>query len=126
MKSWKIKTHFLAKEALQYTLLTYLILVLAETFKEGFVSYFFNIHILLGFIAVLGAIVVVTYHEEKSFATHKINFLDVLFSIIVAAAGAILVYDRTINLGLIAFAIVGISGIMILFFSLLLFSESSK
>lgn len=126
MKYIKFKTHIFAKELLQFSLITYVVLILAETYKEGFVSYYFNLYILLGICIILGAIVVFTYDKKEQVKPQKKSVISIiLFSAVMAIVGAILIYDRTVMLGTISFVIAGISGIIILLFCLLIFSNRS-
>lgn len=126
MNIWKLKIHIFAKEFLQLTILTYLLLLITETFKEGFVSYFFNIHILLGVIGFLGIIVIATYKKEKQpVRKNKITFGNIFFSFLLAAISGVFIYDRTIMLGSISYAIVTIGVLIILLFSLLFLTDNS-
>lgn len=53
-------------EIFQVSLVTYLILLIAETIKPGIVTYFFNLNILLVFVVSSGIIMVLTHYEEKN------------------------------------------------------------
>jgi hypothetical protein len=52
-----------SREFFQVFLVTYLLLTLAETFREGFVSNFFNINYLLAVVLVSGVAMVLTEAE---------------------------------------------------------------
>jgi hypothetical protein len=61
-----------SREFFQVFLVTYLLLTLAETFREGFVSNFFNINYLLGVVLVSGVAMVLTETEQKKVKFHKL------------------------------------------------------
>ena len=50
MSPKKIKIHVIAEELFQFSLVTYSILIVVETIKQGFVTNFFNINIRLFFV----------------------------------------------------------------------------
>jgi hypothetical protein len=52
-----------SREFFQVFLVTYLLLTLAETFREGFVSNFFNINYLLAVVLISGVAMVLTESE---------------------------------------------------------------
>jgi hypothetical protein len=60
----KENTNVVAKEFFQVSLVTYLLLTLAETLKEGFVSNFFNMNYLLVVVLVTGVGMVLTEPPE--------------------------------------------------------------
>jgi hypothetical protein len=68
-----------SREFFQVFLVTYLLLTLAETYREGFVSNFFNINYLLAVVLVSGVAMVLTETEQKQVKLHKL------------AAGAVIV-----------------------------------
>jgi hypothetical protein len=53
----------ISREFFQVFLVTYLLLTLAETFREGFVSNFFNINYLLAVVLISGVAMVLTESE---------------------------------------------------------------
>jgi hypothetical protein len=55
--------HTISREFFQVFLVTYLLLTLAETFREGFVSNFFNINYLLAVVLISGVAMVLTESE---------------------------------------------------------------
>src|SRR5260370_11358997 len=103
MKIWKFRVHLIAQEFFQYSLITYLILLLAETLKEGFVSSFFNFNILLWIVLLRGVCMVVTNPSvELPHTPKKLNGADVQNSIVFAVIGGAIVYIKTEELGSIA------------------------
>jgi hypothetical protein len=61
-----------SREFFQVFLVTYLLLTLAETYREGFVSNFFNINYLLAVVLVSGLAMVLTETEQKQVKLHKL------------------------------------------------------
>ncbi len=124
MKIWKVRIHFIAKEMFQYSLITYLLLLLAETLKQGLVSFFFNLNILLVVVLFSGIIMVLTQNEKldealKTQEHHKLKTSDVEYIIILAAGGALLVWFKTKDLGVLAIIISILTVIIIILLSLL-------
>lgn len=54
----------IGQEVFQASLVTYLLLTLAETFREGFVSNFFNMNYLLLVVLVIGVAMVLTEPQK--------------------------------------------------------------
>lgn len=72
-----VKTlNIITKEIFQVSLITYLILLLAETVQEGFVSYFFNLNILLALVLVSGIIMTITHFEEIESLLPNASYLN--------------------------------------------------
>ena len=129
MKTWKIKIHVFAQAFFQYLLITYLILLLIETLKEGFVSFFFNLNILLVVILINGFIIVLTHHDKLeaiNFTSKKITRSDVEYTVTFALGGALLVYFLMQELGVLSFILAALTAVIIIFLSLLLFFEQKK
>jgi hypothetical protein len=61
-----------SREFFQVFLVTYLLLTLMETFREGFVSNFFNMNYLLLIVLVSGVAMVLTEPEQKTIKLHKL------------------------------------------------------
>lgn len=125
MKIWQAKLHLLSEEFFQYSLITYLILLLAETLKEGFVSFFFNLNILLVVVLVSGVILVLTHSEKLELIKekHKLKQSDIEYTIVLAIGGALLVYYKTQELGTIAIIISVLTALIIILLSILLLTE---
>lgn len=60
----KANLHLVSKEWFQVALVTYLLLTLAETIQEGFVSNFFNLNYLLAVVLLTGVAMVITEPAE--------------------------------------------------------------
>ena len=121
---WKVKIHIIAQEIFQYSLITYLILQIAEIINQGFVSNFFNINILLILILVCGIIMVITNDENNiSSQPQKITSTDIQNIVLMSFGGAFLVYVKTQNLGKISILISFITAIIIFLISILSFTE---
>ncbi|MDI6821515.1 MAG: LytR C-terminal domain-containing protein [Actinomycetota bacterium] len=102
------------------SLATYLILLLLETIKEGFVSFFFNLNILLVIVLVSGVIAALTSREEKEEVRHEVITLKELgFIIGLGILGAILIWYKTAGLGNLSRLLSFISGILIILLSIL-------
>jgi hypothetical protein len=72
MKNARLFINVVTKEFFQVFLVTYLLLTLAETYREGFVSNFFNINYLLAVVLVSGLAMVLTETEQKQVKLHKL------------------------------------------------------
>jgi hypothetical protein len=128
MKLWKVRIHFISKEVFQFSLITYLILLLAETIKQGLVSFFFNLNILLIVVLFSGVVMVLTHNEKldevlKTEEKHKIKTSDVEYIIILAAGGALLVWYKTQDLGILSIIISVLTAIIIVLLSLLVLTD---
>src|SRR5437868_3056023 len=99
----KLKTHIISEELFQFALVTYLILILSETVKTGFVSNFFNLNILLTIVLLAGILMVMTnteyeYPSELPSVPKKITSADVQNIILLAVGGGLLVFYKTQDL----------------------------
>lgn len=126
MKKIKFSTYIISREICLFSLLTYIVLLLAETIKKDVVSFFFNPHILLLFIFLSGFIAVMTYHEEKAADHHskssvlsKIFFISVC--VLVILGGSLFVLFTTQGLGGIAVILTAIATLIFLIFCLLMY-----
>jgi len=128
MKHFKPKLHILLEELFQFSLITYLILLLAETLQTGFVSYFFNLNILLGVVLVSGILMVLTHNEQLDAhrTHHKITTVDLQYVLLLALGGGLLVYYKTQALGQIAKLIAILTGGIIVLLSLLVLIDDKK
>lgn len=128
MKLWKIKIHIIAEQFFQYSLVTYLLLLLAETIKEGLVSFFFNLNILLVVVMLSGIVMVLTYNEKYDAQTAtkkkpKILWWDILYITLLALGGSVLVYTKTQDLGSISLIISLLAGGIIALLSILVLTD---
>jgi len=128
MKHIKIKTNLIIGEIFQFSLVTYIILLLVETVQEGFVSYFFNLNILLGFVLLMGILMTITHNEqlEQHTTPQRVNRENLQYSLMVGLCGGLLVYYKTQWLGDIATVIALLTGGIIVLLSLLFFSDNKK
>ena len=122
MKVWKLKSHLIAEELFQFSLITYLILLLIETVQEGFVSYFFNLHILLGII-ILNALIIVMTYDEKLKTSQKITKLNKTFVTLLIIGGSLLVYHKANILDSSALIIALVTGVFLFCLSVLPHNE---
>ena len=123
IKIWKVKTYIVTKEIFQYSLVTYLILLLAETVKAGVVSYFFNLNILLAVVLLSGMIMILTYDKKIPIPTpahKKVRSQDIIYCILIALGGGFFVYAGTFDLGIIAIVVGCLAALLIFLLSLLL------
>src|SRR5882724_5221310 len=116
MKHWQFKIYIFAEEFFQFSLITYLILLFAETLQTGFVSYFFNLNILLGVVLISGITMLITQREqkEKPLPRKKMRRSDVIYTIFLALGGGLLVYLKVQEIGNIAIIIACITTIIII------------
>lgn len=125
MKHWKFKIYLIAKEFFQFSLLTYLILLLTETLSEGFVSLFFNLNILLIVVLFCGIISLLTYNKTIILPQKKkINYAkNIEYSIFLGISGGLLVFYKTSDLGPAALGIAILTVIIITILSFLLLTD---
>lgn len=128
MKHIKIKANLIVGELFQFSLVTYIILLIAETLQEGFVSYFFNINILLGIVLLTGIIMLITRYDrlEPQTSHQRFTLKNLLYALMVSLGGALLVYYKTALLGDTAIIIAILTGGIIILLSLLFFSDNTK
>lgn len=124
----KVRIAIIVGELFQVSLLMYLVLVLAETVKGGFVSSYFNLNYLLGVVLISGVLMVLTSDWYKGLKSEKkeITEKDVYYIFTVSIGAMVIVYYKTQELGKISIAITAISGLIIFLLSLLIFSEDNN
>lgn len=117
--------NIIAQELFQISLFTYLALIIMETVKEGFVSYFFNPNYLLAVVLISGiCAIITTSHEKIKNKTNKqIREWDLYYMLGISFGGAILVYSKTQELGTMSIFIALITGPIIFLLSALLFTD---
>lgn len=111
--------HTIMREFFQISLITYLILLLAEKFQTGFVSNYFNLSILLVAMLISGMGMVATSYDKKETGKFDLNWKNVLhfaknggkkyntklekwhkyYILLASVGGGILVYYKTIDMG---------------------------
>jgi len=113
------------RDFFQYALITYLILLLIDTVWEKSVSYRINLNNLLIAIIISGIITVLSQgkseREEKK--VEKITKKDYVLISILGAMGALIVYYKTVSMGMISIPISIISGLLISSLSILVLKE---
>lgn len=142
IKSIKPYLSIISKELFQTSLVTYLILLLAETVKTGFVSFFFNMNILVGVVLVSGIVMTLTEDETEkkeevttiietivSIINHneeKISSKDFNFILMVSLGGALLVYYKTQGLGWLSLATFLSTFTLTILLSYLIYTEDTE
>lgn len=119
---------FFVGELFRVSLLGYLVVLLLEYMVPLFVSLFFNSSILLGVVLASG-ICTSLYPEDRSEHTKvkkRVRVRDIVFIVLLAVTGALLIYTKTKPIGTIAIAIAALSGVIIALLSLLLLIDDDK
>jgi hypothetical protein len=104
-------------------LITYLLLLLAETIWEGRVSAFMNINYLLIIVIISGAISVLTQKEEKKPEKVELKKKDYLYIASMGIAGTVIIWYKIQDIGMLSYLISIIAGVLIILLSILLFQE---
>jgi len=130
MNKWKHYVRDASEGFFQFALGTYVLLLLLETIKAGFVSYFFNLNLLLGVVLGSGALTALTQgtHEGNEKEKHSKRNLgaDIQNSIFLAVGGGLLVFYKTQDLGDMAFVVAILTMLLIMLLSFLLLTDSGK
>ena len=124
----KLKYSIIAEEFFQISLITYLILLLAETIKEGFVSYFLDLNIILGVVIISGLCMILTHDDErhlKKEGKKKLSSRDFEFFFIMSVAGALLIYYKTEELGTISLILTAFTAVIIFLLSYLIMTDET-
>ena len=106
-------------------LVTYLLLLLLEEIKEGFVSNFLNLNIILG-ITLISGIITVFGGESKKKEIEHFEKKDYMWVFALGVVGAALIFYKTRNLGTLSYLISAISGILIILLSVLILEDNSS
>lgn len=128
-----------ASEIFQISLLTYLILALLESLKPGFISYFFNLNILLGVVLVCGIVSVLPLPATSKKELHKHLLVESFenwihedrkkmngtLTFLMSLGGGAIVYYKTQDLGGVALAIAIVAGLIIALLSFLVYAEEN-
>src|SRR5258706_14036148 len=110
MNNVSLKIHVITEEFFQFSLVTYLLLLLAETMLEGSVTRYFNLNILLSIVLASGITMVLTKSNESKFVPTKRNIgADIQNSLLLALGAGLLVFYKTQSLGKISIVIAIIS-----------------
>ena len=113
------------QEFFSVILVTYLLLLLLEEIKEGFVSNFLNLNIILG-ITLISGIITVFGGEGKKKEIEHFEKKDYMWIFALGVVGAALIFYKTRNLGALSYLISAISGILIVLLSVLILEEDSS
>ncbi len=123
------------RDLFQISVVTYLMLFLAEAIKSGFVSYFFNLNILLAIVIISGVGMVISHTQEKKSAPllepksswpavrmyvralkdpskNKLNKKEVCYISTASLIGGLVVYYKTSELGVLSIFIACITSII--------------
>lgn len=120
-RGWSI----IAREVFQVSLVTYLILLILESIKSGFVGNFVNINYLLPVILISGiAMTVLADSEQVSEQPKRIGEFDIYYIVAMSVGAGMLVYYKTSELGTISVVISVICSIVIILLSLLVFTDT--
>jgi len=109
----------------QYSLITYLILLLIETVWEKRVSYHLNLNNLLIAVIISGIITVLSQEksEREEKKVEKITKKDYIPISILGVMGALIVYYKTASIGNLSIPISIISGLLIILLSIIMLRE---
>ncbi|MEK7570956.1 MAG: hypothetical protein AAB553_01665 [Patescibacteria group bacterium] len=118
MKKHKLSLHIISREVFLYSLLTYLILLIAETLKKDIVNFFFNLNILLVIVLLGGFLSVCTHHEFVD-SEKKSGILLKITSIFIVLFCGFFVFLMTQQLGEVGLIITGIMVLIVVVLSIL-------
>ena len=139
----KTRLNIIFEQIFQIFLLTYLILLLAETVKTGFVSFFFNLNILLVVVLISGilSIIPLPHLKNKNHKNSAKHFLMLAFeqwhkekkeewnwhfAFVISVAGGLLVNFKTKELGNISLLVSLLACIIIFLLSYLVYHEEDQ
>lgn len=122
MKYLKYKFNIISQEVFQFSLIAYIILILIEMLKEGFVSSFLNINILLGIVLISGLIMVIT-HNENDTTVYRVTGEDIQNGIILSIALGFGVYFMTKQLGIVSIVVASLVGIVLFLMTILFYLD---
>jgi hypothetical protein len=120
---WRQYLGIIAEQLFHISLVTYLMLLLAETIKEDFVDYFFNLNILLVVVAISGVMMSFfnTEKEQRSVINKSIPWK---FIFAVSFGGMLLVYYKTETLGGLSLLIALVTGVIIFLMSYVVYTDA--
>src|SRR3989344_4435347 len=125
MAKYSFKGHLasLINHSFQTMLILYLILLLLEQIRAGFVSAYLDLNYLLAIVIVLG---ILDVFSEHNFIVKKPNWFDYVFVAILGIAGFGIIKYKTFELGGLSWVISLIAGVLIILLSVLILSEDKK
>lgn len=103
----------------------YLLLFLFESYKEGFVSYYFNLNYFLWILGISGVLLVL-FKEECDYKKAELTYKDKALIIFMGMIGGIIMYLQTIDIGAFSFLIGIVSAAIIILLSFVLMGGSNK
>ncbi len=116
------------RELINYTfqvlLVSYLLLLLAEELKAGFVSKYLNLNYVLIAVILLGILTVVFPHEKK--IARKVIPLDYFMIGFISIAGGFIIFYKTKELKWLSYVISIVGGILIFLLSVLVLEENES
>ena len=114
-------------EAIFFTsLVAYLAFFLLENIKEGFVSNYLNINIILWLGAISGILFVWLKPSSDNISKIKTSRKDYLFIIFGALSGGIIIWLKTKEMGLVSYVIGLITVIIVIILSIILLKEDKN
>jgi hypothetical protein len=116
----------ISREVFQISLTTYLLLLILETLKTGFVINFIDINYILPVIIISGIGMTVLSREQKiERKSNKIKEVDIYYIALMSLGAGGLVYIKTSELGWISIAVSVVTSLILLLISFLIFTEKS-
>ncbi len=121
----KLNLGIIAEEAFHVFLVTYLFLLLVETIKPDFVSYFFNLNILLGVVLATGIVMAICTEEKEAVATQDVS-VHWKYIATISIAGALLIYYKTEDLRWLSIVLTILTGGIIFLLSYIISIDSNE
>ncbi len=106
----------------QVLLVTYLLLLLLEELRNGFVTKFLNLNYVLILVIILGVLTVIFPYEKKHLK-RKIIPLDYFFIAFLGIIGGGIIFYKTKELKWLSYVISVIGGLLIVLLSILVLEE---
>jgi hypothetical protein len=111
----KNKFGIITEELFRYSLITYILLLIGETIKEGFVTFFLNLNYLLAIVLISGLLMAIFSPEWIKKRHKKFTERDNQWILLFCIGGGFLVYYKTKELGDLAL-IYSLFTVILLFF----------
>jgi FlaA1/EpsC-like NDP-sugar epimerase len=113
-------------ETFSILLVTFLLLLLAETIWAGSVSAYMNINYFLIVVIISGVMSILTRKEEEKVEKVDLTKKDYFYIGALGAAGSLIILYKIKDIGNPAYLISFIAGALIILLSLLIFKEDEK